>query len=262
MSYDAVAELYERHHARRTALVARDLVATMAIEPGMRVLDVGTGTGVTAAAAHEAVGDGGLVVGIDPSLGMLGRGLAAGRSVRFAAGEALDLPFRNGTFDAETATFVLPQFAKQDTALFDLHRVLRPGGTLGVAVWGPSNDEFDRTWNDIAERYLGTDILRDALARMPWEDRLGNPAVLSEVLHRAEFRKIRIEPREYRFEWTRDDYIEGRTTHRVSRMTRNLLGEELWGRFLDDIRRTYAERFPERFGDTKDVLLAVSVRES
>ena len=77
-SYDAVAETYERIHAPRLREPARDLILAADLPAGARVLDVGTGTGVAAAEAVSAVGDGGSVIGIDGSTGML----AVGRRAR------------------------------------------------------------------------------------------------------------------------------------------------------------------------------------
>jgi SAM-dependent methyltransferase len=73
-SYDAVAETYERIHAPRLREPARDLILAADLPAGARVLDVGTGTGVAAAEAVSAVGDGGSVIGIDGSTGMLAVG--------------------------------------------------------------------------------------------------------------------------------------------------------------------------------------------
>ena len=49
-------------------------------------------------------------------------------SIAFVAAKAIDLPFRDGTFDAVTGNFVLSHFRRSETALFDMMRVLRPGG--------------------------------------------------------------------------------------------------------------------------------------
>src|SRR5207249_3743942 len=129
-SYDDVAEIYERVNASHMAEPARDLVAMAGAPPGGRVLDVGTGTGVAAAAAAATLGSEGLAVGVDMSLGMLLQGARARPEIHLAAASAIDLPFRDGTFDAVTANFVVSHFTKYETALFDMIRVLRPGGRL------------------------------------------------------------------------------------------------------------------------------------
>src|SRR3989442_11342776 len=113
-SYDEIAETYERVHAPRLAEPARDLVALAEPPPGGRVLDIGTGTGVAAEAAARAVGSAGLAVGVDRSVGMVLVGHGARPPLRLAAAEAIDLPFRDQTFDVVTANFVISHFAKYE----------------------------------------------------------------------------------------------------------------------------------------------------
>src|SRR5438874_2041401 len=69
-SYDSVAREYDRAWHPSFGPVARDLLELVALEPHEAMLDVGTGTGVVAAAAAERIASG-VVVGVDPSLPML-----------------------------------------------------------------------------------------------------------------------------------------------------------------------------------------------
>src|SRR5436305_2966281 len=73
MSYDSVADTYQRVAVPWFTPMARDLIAAVAPVPGERVLDLGTGTGLVAALARVAVTPGGWVVGVDPSTEMLAR---------------------------------------------------------------------------------------------------------------------------------------------------------------------------------------------
>jgi ubiquinone/menaquinone biosynthesis C-methylase UbiE len=69
LSYDTVGETYQRVAVPWFTKLASDLVSAVAPSAGDSVLDVGTGTGLTAGAALALVGPTGLVVGVDPSTG-------------------------------------------------------------------------------------------------------------------------------------------------------------------------------------------------
>jgi ubiquinone/menaquinone biosynthesis C-methylase UbiE len=258
-AYDEVGPEYLRVLAPRMALPARDLVDLLEPAPGWQVLDVGTGTGVVA--RELASRDGVRVVGIDIALGMLGQAHREDGGPSFAAAAAIDLPFRDSTFNGVTAAFVLSHFAKYDTALFDMLRVLRRDGHMGVTAWGPGGDEFLAAWTEVAEEFAETEILRDARQRaMPWDERFSDPNRLKDALYEAGLRHLRVERREYRFEMTAEDYLTGREIAATGRFLRTMLGEELWQRFRARARDVFADRFPPRFHDFRDVNLAVGTK--
>jgi len=261
-SYGSVAEDYRRVLEPRTDPPAADLVELLGVARGARVLDVGTGTGAAARAAAKAAGANGLVVGIDPSVAMLEQ--AAGRgdpAPRFAAAEAIDLPFRDGVFGAVTACFVLSHFTRYETALFDMLRVLVPGGRLGVASWGPGDDEFTQTWDSVAEEFAEHEILADARQRaMPWHDFFTDAERTRDTLHEAGLREIRAEKREFHYQVSLEDYLEGREATPSGRFLRQMLGDEMWPAFRERARAVFTERFPARFNDFRDVILAVGTK--
>jgi ubiquinone/menaquinone biosynthesis C-methylase UbiE len=260
-SYDAVAETYARVRAPVHQPPAVDLVAELGPPPGGRVLDVGTGTGVAARAALEAVGPEGRVVGIDPSTGMLRRARDQGLGGAVAA-QAVDLPFRDGSFDAVMANFVIAFFTKYDTALFDMVRVLRTGGKLGVTAWAGRDDEFTRTWKEVAEAFATKDMLRDAARKAaPWEERFSDPKRLEETFRDATLRSVKVHRRQYRSTASIEDYLAGRETSVLGRFLRDMLGDTLWDRFRERVAEEFRRRFSDPIGDTNDVLIAVGVRE-
>jgi ubiquinone/menaquinone biosynthesis C-methylase UbiE len=259
--YDDVAEAYEQVQAPRTAQVAADLVALTRPPAGGRVLDVGAGTGSSTEAAQEAVGPNGLASGVDSSLGMLAVAARVRPHLRLAAAEAIDLPFRDGTFDAVIGNFVISHFAKYDTALFDMLRVLKPGGRLAVSAWSEREDEFQRAWRELVEGVTTHELLQDAHDRaMPWEERFREPARLEETLRDAGLHPVSVERREYRFHMSREDYVAGRETAASGRFLRDMLGEEGFRAFGERARKVFAERFPDRLTDFRDVLLAVGTK--
>jgi demethylmenaquinone methyltransferase / 2-methoxy-6-polyprenyl-1,4-benzoquinol methylase len=117
--------------------------------PGQLVLDLAAGTGTSARAFARA---GAQCVACDFSFGMLSVGArrrAAGLS--FVAGDALALPFRDGTFDVVTISFGLRNVADTGQALAELLRVTRPGGRLVICEFShlPA-----RRLNALYEQYL------------------------------------------------------------------------------------------------------------
>jgi ubiquinone/menaquinone biosynthesis C-methylase UbiE len=257
-SYDAVAETYERVHARKLAEPARDLVRAADLRPGDRVLDAGTGTGVAAAEAAAALGDASAVIGVDGSIGMLAVGRRVRPHVRTVAAVVIDLPFRDGTFHAVIGNFVLAHFTKYQTALHDLLRVLRPGGRLALTAWADGQDELTATWLEHVWSVVPREVLEAALAdAIPWRERFRRPETLAEALTDAGLRRVRIERREYRFRYTLDDYVEGLGTWATGRFVRSMLGEDGWRSFLARVREDFGRRFADPVLDLREVLIAV-----
>ena len=105
------------------------LVREMGLSPGAKLLDVCAGTGDLALAFR-----GTKAVGCDFSLGMLGRGKAKGLTA--AAGDALRLPFKDGSFDAAVCAFGFRNTSDWALAARELARVARPGGRVGILDFG------------------------------------------------------------------------------------------------------------------------------
>lgn len=106
---------------------------------GQRVLDVGAGTGWLTLEARRRVGPSGNVVALDRShdaLAACRHFVAAddgeGAPVRYVGGDARQLPFPDGSFDAVTLRSVLIYVLDKETAVRELWRTLRPGGRLSL----------------------------------------------------------------------------------------------------------------------------------
>lgn len=107
----------------------RQALERAGLQPGMKVLDVGAGTGVVAYLAQNIVQDQGLVVALDPSKGMLNEAKTLGVcNVTQGLGEKL--PFADDTFDRVTMGYALRHVADLRVLFAEYRRVLKPGGEI------------------------------------------------------------------------------------------------------------------------------------
>jgi demethylmenaquinone methyltransferase / 2-methoxy-6-polyprenyl-1,4-benzoquinol methylase len=135
--YDLMNDILSMGQVR---LWRKSVQRILRVGPGDRVLDLAAGTGTSSVSFAASGAD---VVACDFSLGMLQAGQARlaktdplqvktrGR-VSFAAGDALNLPFKDGAFDAVTISFGLRNVHGTREALAEMRRVTRPGGRLVV----------------------------------------------------------------------------------------------------------------------------------
>ncbi|MFO0765787.1 MAG: class I SAM-dependent methyltransferase [Nitrospiraceae bacterium] len=110
------------------------------LQPGMQMLDLGSGTGYPALLAGQVVGPSGSVVGLDLAESMLSvathKAAELGlRHVNFRTGDVSTLPFEDGAFDAVISHFCLMFLPDAPKAAKEIARVLAPGGYLAAAVW-------------------------------------------------------------------------------------------------------------------------------
>jgi ubiquinone/menaquinone biosynthesis C-methylase UbiE len=160
-----------------------EVLALLAAQRGERVLDVGSGPGFLVASLADAVGPEGAVQGLDPSAPMnaLARERVADRPwARIDDGDALDLPYPDGAFDAAVSTQVYEYVADIPRALSELRRVLRPGGRALV---------LDTDWDSVVWHAADRELQRRVLAA--WEEHLVHPRLprtLPGHLRRAGFR--------------------------------------------------------------------------
>lgn len=116
---------------------ARSLVDACAISAGQEVLDVAAGTGNVAVLAAEEGAD---VTACDISPGQveLGRARTAaeGVEVDWEVADAEDLPYDDDRFDCSASVFGMMFAPRPEVAAAEMFRVVKPGGTIGIAAWG------------------------------------------------------------------------------------------------------------------------------
>lgn len=139
----------------------RHLVGQMALRPGMRVLDLGCGTGTLTLmikTAHPDVE----IIGLDgdPQVLALARTKAAraGVAIRWDLGLADTLPYPTGLFDRVVSSLVMHHLAVPDKqrALAEVRRVLRPGGELHILDFGRPHNPYTHMMASIMRHFEET----------------------------------------------------------------------------------------------------------
>ena len=121
----------------------RDALIRAGLKKGMKVLDVGVGTGLVAAQECILTGDPALVTGIDPSPGMM----AASRlpkTMVLIEGRAESLPFPDNHFDFLSMGYALRHIGDLSVAFAEFERVLKPGGRLCILEITQAQSPFGR----------------------------------------------------------------------------------------------------------------------
>ena len=101
------------------------------LKMGMRVVDVGVGTGLVAREAVRITGDARLVTGVDPSPGMMANAKVP-PGVTLVEGTAELIPFPDSHFDFLSMGYALRHISDLSVAFHEFHRVMKPGGKLCI----------------------------------------------------------------------------------------------------------------------------------
>jgi SAM-dependent methyltransferase len=132
--FQAPADAYDRFIGRYGPALADALLEVARVSAGMRVLDVGCGSGALAGQAAQLVGAAN-VAAVDPSEPFAEgcRARIPGADVRVASAESL--PFDEGAFDAVLAQLVVNFMSDAPRGVAEMSRVAKPGGVVAAAVW-------------------------------------------------------------------------------------------------------------------------------
>lgn len=139
--FDDAAEHYEWIN-KMMSLGSGETYRRLALEraglaPGMRLLDIASGTGLVLRPASRRVGSTGFVVGLDPSAGMLRESRSQVR-LPLVRSRGETLPFASARFDFVSLGYGLRHMTDLDALFGECYRVLRPGGRVLVLEFARS----------------------------------------------------------------------------------------------------------------------------
>jgi ubiquinone/menaquinone biosynthesis C-methylase UbiE len=197
--FSQLAVTYDRVGPRYFSYFGRRLVEHTQIPSGGRVLDVATGRGAVLFPAAERVGSQGHVVGIDLTQAMVletGQELAnldvPNAEVRQMDAENLQFP--DQVFDRVLCGFAIFFFPQPYQALSEFHRVLKPGGRIGLTTFDKLFYEQWRWFDDLVEGYIPPEpgSNQPAKSPSPQQPEFDKPEGLEVLLTATGFANIQI----------------------------------------------------------------------
>jgi len=197
--YDFLNHFLSANTDRRWRRQCVALVSGRASGDSPRILDVGCGTGDLSIAFSRL----GRVTGCDFCQPMLRIGIEksartpSAHPLELLSGDALALPFRNGSFDVVVSAFVLRNLADLDRGLAEMRRVLKPGGILAALEFAipkvPVIGALYRLYFSRVLPLLGRAISGDSGAYRYLPDSVGAfppPESLSQIIRDAGFEEV------------------------------------------------------------------------
>jgi SAM-dependent methyltransferase len=134
--WENIPEPYHRCFGSLTSQSIEPLLNAVGAAKGAKVLDIASGPGYVAAAAARR---GASVAAVDFSAAMVAAARRRYPDIDFQEGDAEELPFENGVFDAAVMNFGILHLSQPENALAEAFRVLRSEGKFAFTVWaGPA----------------------------------------------------------------------------------------------------------------------------
>ena len=176
--YTDISKTYDKYRSYSIEEI-KEIVDFAAIEPGIKILDLGCGTGNVAGGlrGHRDVD----IVGLDISLPMLR--VAREKSLEVVCADASRgrLPFRDGSFEAIIGAFVIHQIDNLDNLFTECYRLLRRGV---LALLTSSHEQIERQHPVIKQIFPGLiDADKARFPDVPEIERLLKSAGFTDIKH-------------------------------------------------------------------------------
>lgn len=186
--------------------IGNALLDRAAYAAGETVIDIGCGGGWTTRRIAGQVGNGGFALGLDISPDLVATASERAReaglaNIRFEQADAATAMPREAPFDRLFSRFGSMFFPQPYPAFTNLHRMLRPGGRIDIAVWAPIADNpWQRDVMMVIRKHID---LPPPQPRAPGPFALGERDYVTDLLQRAGFSEIGFEA------WAGDQRVGG-----------------------------------------------------
>jgi len=154
------AFLEERSQAPDMRKINQVFCGIVAARPGERLLEIGSGSGVLSRLLAPSLQPGGSIAGVDisPEMTVEAKRLAlmegSGSGIAFLNGAAESLPYQQASFEAAIAARMLLHVSDPEAIIFEMKRVVKPGGRLVVMDWDFDTVTIDHPNRELTRRLL------------------------------------------------------------------------------------------------------------
>ena len=195
---------WDRHLAAQSQAATDLIVRGAQLVPGLRVLDLASGTGQPALTIARSIAPAGHVTASDMTAEMVEATIENARAHGISNLDAKvadleRLPFSDAEFDRVTCRFGIMFVPEIHTALREIHRVLKPDGRFSFLVWGPleENPLFSSTTGPFMKHVDMPPPPPDA----PTMFRFADPAKLKSALDAAGFNDVDVDKQKISWPW-------------------------------------------------------------
>jgi len=188
--------------------VGNAMLEALNVNAGDKVLDIASGTGepaLTLARSHNDI----TIEGVDAADGMINVAQAkvkkeALKNISFSTMPAEKLTYADNRFEHIICRFGVMLFENPLQGLKEMHRVLKPGGTFVIAVWGESENMPTMNWS--YEVFKGK-VPADDMPPLPIVTSLGAPGAVDALLNQAGFTEFTVDRKTFNYDFDSfDDY--------------------------------------------------------
>ncbi|MEN6348297.1 MAG: methyltransferase domain-containing protein [Syntrophomonas sp.] len=164
--FNEKAAVWDQMMAHKPHEKLKETFKDLKFEPGSKVLDVGTGTGVMLPILQEMVGLSGKITAFDLAEEMLSIAKIKNgqENIDYVQGDIEAAPFEDNTFDAVICNSCFPHFLNQAASICEMARILKPGGRVVICHLS-SRQELNAMHRSLGG-VVGNDFLPDEKVMM------------------------------------------------------------------------------------------------